>query len=139
MEIHNTANILVQDGERVLLIKRANEPNRGWWALPGGHVDEGETVAHAAQREAQEEVGGVTVEKEPFFVFVHHVPAGEKRFPEPHQHRCHSFKGKVTGEIRADSDAEIVQWVLVGELKNYKITDSSVITLIKALGEVLGS
>ena len=39
----------------IVLIERANEPHG--WALPGGFVDYGETVAAAAIREAREETG----------------------------------------------------------------------------------
>ena len=41
----------------VLLIRRRWAPHAGAWALPGGHVDAGETAAEAAVREAAEETG----------------------------------------------------------------------------------
>lgn len=40
---------------RVLLIKRANEPNKGQWTFPGGKVLAGETLKQAAERETLEE------------------------------------------------------------------------------------
>jgi len=44
-------------GNRVLLVKRSNEPDAGLWGFPGGHVDFGETAMDAATRELKEETG----------------------------------------------------------------------------------
>jgi 8-oxo-dGTP diphosphatase len=41
----------------VLLIERGWDPHKGQWALPGGHVDPGETSRAAAARELAEEAG----------------------------------------------------------------------------------
>ncbi|MGH9172982.1 MAG: NUDIX domain-containing protein, partial [Vicinamibacterales bacterium] len=48
--------VIVLDG-RVLLIKRAHEPRKGEWSLPGGRVELGETLADATRREIKEETG----------------------------------------------------------------------------------
>lgn len=48
--------LIEQDG-RVLLARRAVDPARGAWALPGGYMDAGEMPMPAVQREVQEEVG----------------------------------------------------------------------------------
>lgn len=58
--IRYTADVVaVTDDQRVLLIERDWPPYEGMWALPGGHVDEGEEQApeRAAARELAEETG----------------------------------------------------------------------------------
>jgi len=47
------ADVIIEIGERIVLIERLNEPHG--WALPGGFVDYGETVEQAAIREMREE------------------------------------------------------------------------------------
>ena len=42
---------------RILLVKRATVVFKGYWALPGGRVDAGETVEQAVVREVKEETG----------------------------------------------------------------------------------
>lgn len=42
---------------QVLLVRRANEPRRGMWTMPGGFMDAGEDPRQAAERECLEETG----------------------------------------------------------------------------------
>lgn len=59
-----TVDCVVFDAnDRLLLIKRGNEPFKGGYALPGGFAEAGETVEAAALRELKEETGveGVVV------------------------------------------------------------------------------
>ena len=40
---------------RILICKRAIEPRRGYWTIPAGFMENGETLQQAAARESQEE------------------------------------------------------------------------------------
>lgn len=46
---------------RILLCRRAIEPRRGYWTLPAGFMENGETTAEAACRETLEEAGATIV------------------------------------------------------------------------------
>lgn len=49
------AGVLPTWGSRVLLCRRAIEPRRGYWTLPAGFMENGETLEQAARRETVEE------------------------------------------------------------------------------------
>lgn len=51
------AAALIEQGDRVLLVRRAVDPLRGMWSLPAGFVDAGEDPAEAIRRECREETG----------------------------------------------------------------------------------
>ena len=46
---------ILSRGNEILFVKRAVEPCKGLWSLPGGFVEIGETPEHAAVRELHEE------------------------------------------------------------------------------------
>jgi 8-oxo-dGTP diphosphatase len=60
---------VLDDELRVLLIHRGGEPFLGWWALPGGVLRPGESLADAAARKLLDETGVADVYLEQLYSF----------------------------------------------------------------------
>ncbi|MBM3324643.1 MAG: NUDIX hydrolase [Calditrichaeota bacterium] len=54
--IPSVVAVLEQEG-KVLLVQRAVQPGKGYWCLPGGFIETGETAQDAIAREVREETG----------------------------------------------------------------------------------
>lgn len=104
------AAVLVQEGSRVLLVQRANEPFRGLWTLPAGFVNGGEDPAEAAARECLEETGLIVR-----VTRVHDVISGREH--ERGADFIIVFIAEVlSGEMLAADDADAVEWFDKGNL-----------------------
>ena len=103
------ASCVVFRADEVLLIKRSQEPFKGQWGLPGGKVEFGETVLHAAQREVLEETGiiakiiGMAGLYEVFTAQAHYAVAAHAAVYE-------------AGEVKAATDAAEARFVPLVEL-----------------------
>jgi len=60
------SGLVLDDAGRILLARRAHEPDEGKWDLPGGFLDEGEDPLDALRRELDEETG-LEIEPVEFF------------------------------------------------------------------------
>ncbi len=97
----------------LLLIKRKYGYNKDSWALPGGFVENGETLEQAVKRELIEETGVKANYLEQLYTF------GEVE--RDHRRRVVSvaYIGLVNPqlfELEADTDASEAQWFLIREL-----------------------
>lgn len=69
------AGIIVQPDGRILLGQRpADKPWSGWWELPGGKIEPGESVLEALARELKEELDIEVTESAPWVTYVHEYP-----------------------------------------------------------------
>jgi 8-oxo-dGTP diphosphatase len=95
--------LIVQD-ERVLLVKRAGDPMKGYWALPAGFVEWSEDPVEAARRECLEETGlAVQIDR---LLDVFHTP-NDGGLADIVIAYAASIK---SGVLQAADDAEAVGW-----------------------------
>jgi len=104
----------------ILLIRRATDPGRGLWSLPGGRVEPGEDDAAALVREMAEETG-LTVAPG---ALVGRVVRGPYAIAD---YRC----AVVAGELRPGDDASDARWCDNATLAALPLVDG----LLEALTE----
>ncbi len=122
--------VIIEHG-RILLVKRANEPNKGKWSVPGGLVRVGETLIDALKREVREEVG-VEIEVDDVACVSEEIfRNGEVRF---HYVIIDFFARIVDGDTRPGSDAEEIKWVPIHEVDKIEAVDF-VKELIKSISK----
>jgi 8-oxo-dGTP diphosphatase len=89
--------VIALPGDRVVLVRRGSPPPG--WALPGGFVDEGETLEAAAVREAREETGLEVRLAELLYVY-----SDPRRDPRRHTVSA-VFLGRAAGDPAGGDDA----------------------------------
>ena len=66
--------ILRPDGALLLAQRPADKPWPGWWELPGGKIEAGETTLQALARELKEELGIEVTKAAPWVTYTHEYP-----------------------------------------------------------------
>jgi ADP-ribose pyrophosphatase YjhB (NUDIX family) len=122
---------VIIDGERVLLIKRANEPSKGEWSLPGGVVEVGESLEVALAREVREETC-LDVTVGPVVEVLDRIRRDEVDRVEYHyvivDYLCHPNGGTAT----CGSDADEVRWAALDDLAGFRLAPGVVAVIDKA-------
>lgn len=106
---HKGAGILYTDGKKVLLLYRAPQTENYplTWASAGGHIEDGEDLLHAAERESKEEIGVVKGKKitgfltDSFVMFI--------------------FKVDKPFEVNLNDEHTKAEWVKLNDVKDYKL------------------
>jgi 8-oxo-dGTP diphosphatase len=114
----DTVLFTIRAGElAVLMIRRGGPPFKGHWALPGGFVEENESLERAASRELQEETSIVQTALEQLGAF-----GDPGRDPRGHTVSVafYAFLVATTRPIAAD-DAADAQWVPLSTLARARV------------------
>jgi len=98
--------IIANEKGEVLLVKRAIQPKKGYWDLPGGFLENGEDPEVGVRREIKEELGVVLRIKRIVGIYV------DRYF---HQYWAHTFNVDYecaikAGKLKAMDDVAEVRW-----------------------------
>ncbi len=115
--------VIVERG-RVVVVRRATEPLKGEWSIPGGVLELGETLRAGVAREAREETGLDVLPLEVLDVYDRIVADAEGK--TRYHYVLIDYLCEVRGgELRAASDASEVKWITRAELDTFPIADSA--------------
>jgi len=122
---HVGVGILLIRNNNLLLIKRKYDPDAGFWSIPGGHVELGEKVQEAAEREGFEETG-FKVKVTKLAGVIDKIMYDIEGKIEYHYVLINFFVEQIVGNPNqppaAASDALEANFVPFEELKNYILT-----------------
>jgi len=105
-----TVDIIIEKDDKVVLIRRRNEPFKGKLAIPGGFVNEGELIEDRAVQEAKEETSlGVELKE---ILGVYSIP---DRDPRGHLMTTVFIAKPISGRVKGGDDAIEASWFKLTE------------------------
>lgn len=125
--------VAIKDG-KILLMKRAFEPGKGKWSIPGGLVEVGETLSDACAREMEEETGIKIHVLELINAYDMIVPDEEGKI-KYHYVLIDFLVKPIGGTERSSVEVLEMKWVTYEEARQMDMTNSA----RKALQELFGS
>jgi ADP-ribose pyrophosphatase YjhB (NUDIX family) len=128
---------IIFEGDSVLLVERAGEPLKGWWSIPGGLLETGETLEAAIQREVREETGLLVDVVSRFDIFERIMRDAAGR-AEYHYVLVDYICKAAGGILQPGDDVSRVEWVPCARLDEYKVTSGTVAAVKRAYSDVDG-
>ncbi|MGC2109623.1 MAG: NUDIX hydrolase [Candidatus Korobacteraceae bacterium] len=114
---------VIVDAGRILLVRRATEPLKGEWSVPGGMLELGETLRDGVRREVLEETG-IEVEPGEVLDVFDSIFTDALGRTEYHYVLIDYLCRLVSGEAIAASDVSDVRWVTADALPAMNLRQS---------------
>jgi len=124
---------VIVDAGKVLLVRRATEPLKGDWSVPGGVLELGEKLHDGVRREALEETGLIVEPGEVLEVVDSIFREDGQERPLYHYVLIDFICRRVSGAARAGSDVDDVRWVSEDDLPALHLKESIEQVVRKAL------
>ncbi|WP_010532150.1 NUDIX hydrolase [Lentibacillus jeotgali] len=116
--MQRVTNCILLNEDKVLLLKK---PRRGWYAIPGGKMEQGETIKESAVREYQEETELELTDPELGGIFTFLIYSGRTIVQEWMMFTffCRSFTGKLAGYCREGE----LEWVTFDAIRTLPMAE----------------
>jgi 8-oxo-dGTP diphosphatase len=114
---------VIVHAQKIVLIKRGNEPSKGKWTIPGGIVELGESPEMAVVRECKEETS-LDSDNPLLIDVVSNVDFDEKGKVKYHYVIIDYIIHVEGGQPEAASDAMELRWVTFDEVEGFDLTAS---------------
>jgi len=114
---------VIVDRGRVLLVRRATEPLKGEWSVPGGMLELGEKLRDGVRREVLEETGLIVEPGEVLDVF-DSIFTDDQGRTEYHYVLVDYLCRPISGKAAAGTDVSDVKWASESDLLALELRDS---------------
>jgi 8-oxo-dGTP diphosphatase len=128
--------VLIRRGS-ILMAQRGKEPLKGWWSLPGGLVETGESLKDAVKREVLEETG-LQVEPSRVFEIFERIMRDSAGAPEYHYILIDYLCDVTGGKLCPGDDVCMVEWVKRADLPKLQITEGTLAVIERAFDNKKG-
>jgi 8-oxo-dGTP diphosphatase len=116
------------------MAQRGKDPLKGWWSLPGGALELGESLESAVCREVLEETG-LIVEPVKLFEVFERIIRDESGAPEYH-YVLIDYVCRVTGgKLFPGDDVSAVDWVRRRDLLSLQVTEGTLAVIERAFDQ----
>lgn len=105
-------------------MERAGKPLKGYWSIPGGLLETGETLEQAVRREVHEETGLRVAIVRLFEIFQRIIRDRHGR-AEYHYVLADYLCRAAGGRLRPASDVSRVAWARRADLDQYQLTEGT--------------
>lgn len=115
---------LIFRDDSILLVERGKEPLKGYWSLPGGVVEVGETLEEAIRREVREETS-LEIEIEKVLEIFERIMRDADGRAEYHYVLIDYICRSNSGDAEPGDDVARVAWVRRDAIQSYRVTEGT--------------
>ncbi len=122
---------LIHRGDKIVVVKRENEPAKGLWSIPGGLLELGERIYDGVKREVMEETG-LDVEIDRLLDVIDNIVYDDDGKICYHYVLIDYLCSSSHGDLKAATDVKEAQWIKLKDVDRLPTTKTLKRLLVKA-------